>query len=460
MAQWADEGRALSGSFRGSDIRNRKAFNGIKYNKMNQKPDSHSCLIIRYDPRDWQLGDGNVKMRAAGNPNWTGNYHFRELQMIGGFDNEDCVIYGFQESFDAQMDRLIQAGEVDETIIEWFNLNGYMDSVNSDDQKAHFHSSERFIGYNTGNGFNGNAVQDPCKAAQTYGVIPWTDWPFDATITPATYFDKPPQTLYDKGLLFLSKIGGKQNIAYHWVNQSNDTPRPLMDSSRQTAPLILGVATTQFWNQLEPTTPAIGTPPNHVVDNTNVVPQGEYIEDHYVPFEKIFTNDYPIPQCFQMVLSVSPVSIPPAPLPPTQPTVPTTLTWLQALSAWLSMVLEHISPQGRQKLGGASRSGKWSALRNEFLKGKVCGICGGTTKLEAHHVIPFSVDPSRELDEENLYPLCEGKKSVNCHLIFGHYGNFAEKYNKDIYTEAPLWNQKITSKTEDELSTVKGIENH
>ena len=404
---------------------------------------------IKSDSRDWVWGDGHVKLRANGNPDWTGNYHFRELQMIGGFETDDCVIFSFQESFDAQMDRMIQAGEVAQSIVDWFTLNGYMDSVNSDDGKPHFHSSERFIGYCTGNGFNGNASQDPVKAAQTFGIVPWTQWPFDATITPQTYFDKPPQALYDLGSLFLAQIGGSKSIPYHWVYQGTDCPRSLMDAARQTAPLMLGVATNDGWNQVQPTPPPIGTPPNHCVDNYNANTIGELFEDHYVPYEKIFVPSYPIPQVFQFVLSVSP---PPA--PPTLPTNPTTVqtvSWLQSVVSWLQNLVESITPQGRAKLGGASRSDKWPAFRAEYAKTHlpVCAICGGTAKLNLHHLRPFHVFPELELDPTNVVWLCN--KNL-CHIRVGHLSNF-QSINPNGAADIVIWRDKIRNRpnTPDEI---------
>lgn len=172
-------------------------------------------LITRPDIRDWRLGDGNIPLKG-GNPDWTGNYWFQELQKINGFETECCVIFSEEESVDAQVDRLIQQGAVAQSIIDWFTLNGYMDS-NSSDGKPHFHTSERFTAYNTGNLYNGNAGQDGWNAMRTFGLIPWSDWPFDSTVTEQTYFEKPPQALFDKGLLFLAMIGGKNSIQYHWI---------------------------------------------------------------------------------------------------------------------------------------------------------------------------------------------------------------------------------------------------
>lgn len=70
------------------------------------------------------------------------------------------------------------------------------------------------------------------------------------------------------------------------------------------------------------------------------------------------------------------------------------------------------------------RSPEWEKFSKDFLYGKVCAACGGKFRLVAHHMTPFHKDPSRELDPTNLIPLCEGRYSCNCHLTFGHLGNW------------------------------------
>ena len=50
---------------------------------------------------------------------------------------------------------------------------------------------------------------------------------------------------------------------------------------------------------------------------------------------------------------------------------------------------------------GMPRSGHWPTLRKQFLEGKVCAVCGGKEKLEAHHIKPFHLDPLLELDPTN-----------------------------------------------------------
>lgn len=92
---------------------------------------------------------------------------------------------------------------------------------------------------------------------------------------------------------------------------------------------------------------------------------------------------------------------------------------------------------------GVARSGKWSRLRDTFLKGKECALCGGKKGLQAHHIKPFHLYPEDELNMDNLVALCEGKSTINCHLIFGHFGDFRSKWNPDILSDIKRWAEHI-----------------
>lgn len=100
-----------------------------------------------------------------------------------------------------------------------------------------------------------------------------------------------------------------------------------------------------------------------------------------------------------------------------------------------------------EKLNGKKRSPKWPALRRKLIAGKSCAVCGKKNKLELHHIRPFHLHPELELDPANLIPLCEGNKSVNCHLIFGHFGNFRTKYNLKIRIVVTSWIKNMTAKS-------------
>jgi len=96
---------------------------------------------------------------------------------------------------------------------------------------------------------------------------------------------------------------------------------------------------------------------------------------------------------------------------------------------------------------GSKRSNQWPKVRKQHLaKHPACELCGGTKKLEVHHVQEFSRKPELELDPNNLITLCENDKDgVNCHLLFGHLGNF-KSFNKNVRRDAKTWNKKIKNR--------------
>lgn len=60
--------------------------------------------------------------------------------------------------------------------------------------------------------------------------------------------------------------------------------------------------------------------------------------------------------------------------------------------------------------------------------------------------MPFHMDPSRELNLNNLITLCEeDTDGVNCHLLFGHLGNF-KSLNTHVEVDTQVWAKKIADR--------------
>jgi 5-methylcytosine-specific restriction protein A len=106
--------------------------------------------------------------------------------------------------------------------------------------------------------------------------------------------------------------------------------------------------------------------------------------------------------------------------------------------------------------GKAKRSNHWPKVRKEHLeKNPTCAVCGGNKKLEVHHIRPFHLHPNLELEPTNFVTLCENmKEGINCHLLFGHLGNF-KSFNVNVIKEAQEWKLKLenrpTHETEEDL---------
>lgn len=93
----------------------------------------------------------------------------------------------------------------------------------------------------------------------------------------------------------------------------------------------------------------------------------------------------------------------------------------------------------RNTIRGALRSPKWSSIRKKFLNDNPsCAACGSIKKPEVHHIVPVHVDPSKELDENNLITLCD----KYCHFIFGHFMDW-KSWNTEVENDCKNYNHKI-----------------
>lgn len=92
---------------------------------------------------------------------------------------------------------------------------------------------------------------------------------------------------------------------------------------------------------------------------------------------------------------------------------------------------------------GAKRDPRWPEFRADFIKENPrCAVCKRTDRLQVHHKIPFHVAPELELDRRNVVVLCARRKVLNCHLIFGHLGNF-RRINPFVDADIAEWGLKL-----------------
>lgn len=106
--------------------------------------------------------------------------------------------------------------------------------------------------------------------------------------------------------------------------------------------------------------------------------------------------------------------------------------------------------QGKAPVGH-KRSNHWPTVRKHHLRiaeNNKCAACGSIKKLEVHHIVPFFLDPSKELDPTNLITLCESKdiNNIICHLHYGHSDSY-KKFNPNVVEDAALSLKLITEKS-------------
>lgn len=93
------------------------------------------------------------------------------------------------------------------------------------------------------------------------------------------------------------------------------------------------------------------------------------------------------------------------------------------------------------------RSPKWRKVRAEHIKkNPKCAACGRKDNLEVHHIVPYHIDPDKELDPENLITLC-GKY---CHFVFGHLMDW-KSWNENVVRDCTLYNISISQRPYREL---------
>jgi hypothetical protein len=84
----------------------------------------------------------------------------------------------------------------------------------------------------------------------------------------------------------------------------------------------------------------------------------------------------------------------------------------------------------RERRKRSQRSPQWRHVeRQHLLEHPACAACGGTVRMQVHHVQPFAERPELELDPSNLIGLCMG--ADECHLRLGHGGDF-HHFNPEI----------------------------
>ena len=110
---------------------------------------------------------------------------------------------------------------------------------------------------------------------------------------------------------------------------------------------------------------------------------------------------------------------------------------ISAVMSWLGLAKK---PEDTPAMGH-ERSSEWTRVRGQFLaKNNRCAACGTKDNLNAHHIVPFHLDRSKELEESNLIALCRDD-----HLTFGHLKCWSS-YNKDVIKDAEKYLEKVKNR--------------
>jgi len=103
-------------------------------------------------------------------------------------------------------------------------------------------------------------------------------------------------------------------------------------------------------------------------------------------------------------------------------------------------LLQFIAPTFHIK-DQAKRSNQWNKIRKEYLKEHPqCAVCFKKAKT-VHHITPFHIDPSKELDPNNLIGFCETQH----HILFGHLMHW-KSYNEKVIEDSIHMKNQIANR--------------
>jgi 5-methylcytosine-specific restriction protein A len=282
---------------------------------------------------------------------------------------------------------------------------------------------------------HGNDAQTVSETLRTAGVPYEADYPFKAPDW-ATFYQTLTQSIKTLSIAKFAEF----SYGHSWVNANHTDMMAALEYSPLTA---AGYA----WS-LNSETGLYETPPGTMACHDFMVygyEPNQYwkVRDSYAPFDKKLAWDYQFTAVKRHTLHRNVGN-----------TSQAQSAWVTFLN-WITTILQQTfkyGEYGAERLGGATRSPEWPRVRAaHLLKEPACQVCGGTTKLNVHHVRPFHLHPELELDDNNLITLCTGSSNtLNCHVRFGHWDNFRTKYNPQIRLEAPKWKARFDAKVEDE----------
>jgi 5-methylcytosine-specific restriction protein A len=91
-------------------------------------------------------------------------------------------------------------------------------------------------------------------------------------------------------------------------------------------------------------------------------------------------------------------------------------------------------PDHGMAVAGKPRSGRWpKVMASHLAKHPTCAACGSKRDLNVHHIKPYHLAPSLELDPENLITLCRTH-----HISIGHLDTWAG-FNPVARAFAEIW---------------------
>ena len=298
------------------------------------------------------------------------------------------------------------------------------------------HWSARYLAWVSGTqAKGGNDPQTVLNALKQHGTVLESDWPNTSALTTLNdFYATPPQAIQEKALEF--------TVEYAVDGEAVAGDVISMGQALQYSPLtVAGYAWVQDSQGMYETPP--GAQPCHdfVIYKQDVNIDNDALDSYENDLKKLEWNyQFSDVMRFSLVKNVGNTPAEQA-------------GWKQFLyyfTEWINQTFG-FADYSAERLGGVPRSPLWPGVRAAHLKLQPnCAICGGNKKITVHHRLPFHIDKSLELNPQNLITLCEGAGNGNHHLIYGHWGNYATKWNPSIDVDTAKWLPRFTAKIENE----------
>lgn len=206
-----------------------------------------------------------------------------------GYDTNSCTDFSALNSVEAQIERMLQKGELPKETIDRMKALGYFDS------KGMVNFSDWYNAITAGTtNERGNTLYATWDAIRKDGLIPQSEGSQvnDFTAASGWFNTKPTAAQYALGKQFLEMF----DVRYEWIVIGQLGQTDAMKHHLKQAPLHLLVPTRSTWNNAIVENVGAYTGVNHAV-SLFAQEQGSShtVLDHYNPFEKKLAWNYYMP---------------------------------------------------------------------------------------------------------------------------------------------------------------------
>lgn len=287
-----------------------------RYTHMDElEPGQNTGVIVADNPLQWKAGaeTGTAFRAVLPDGDWRPfmSNGERQTAVVSGrnlLETNACMTFAALDSLEGFMNRDMASGAMPERHRDFLQQNGFL----GPDGKLNY--SDRFTAKMSGTTHDGNSFDGVYGSIRNHGLIPEAAWAFPVeriaqlSTEPqrwAEYYAEIPQALKDQAKNWLKYFQVNYDLVRYPSSTGNIAPW------LQYSPLHILTGVCPPWNTAE-TIKACSLPVQHGTAMTHVGATQDIL-DHYVPFEKHFALDYPIPYAVRVTVTYLTPNEAPAP---------------------------------------------------------------------------------------------------------------------------------------------------